>query len=148
MKKNILLLSVLILTIFSIKDIRAEESSVPLADREYNMQDAGLSPEGAPQQEQREMRSGGDMEKKKGMMGKGMMPHQPTVVATSDGGVVVLDGPRLIKYDSQLTLVGEAELKPGKKRTQIKKEEAAPVAEQAPVTDEPAIELPAVENPS
>ncbi len=125
MKKNIFLLSVLILTIFSVKDIRAEESQAPAPDGK---------------EDRRDMMKGG--------MGKGMMHHQPSVVATSDGGVVVLDGPRLIKYDSQLTLIGEAELKPGKKRPQIKKEEDAPVTVQASVTDEPAIELPAVENPS
>jgi hypothetical protein len=49
------------------------------------------------------------------MKGKGMMHQQPTVVATSDGGVVVLQGPKLAKYDAQLNLVGEVELKGGPK---------------------------------
>ncbi len=145
MKKNILSLSVLILTIFSINDIRAEESFAPPADREYNMQDAGLSPEDGPQQAPREMRSGSGMEKMKGGMGKGMMHHQPSVVATSDGGIVILDGPRLLKYDSQLNLIGEVELKPGKKGPQMKKDEDMPSSEAAPMMGEPSVDLPAAE---
>jgi hypothetical protein len=34
-----------------------------------------------------------------------------TVVATSDGGVVVVVGDRIIKYDKNLNLVKEAEIK-------------------------------------
>lgn len=50
-----------------------------------------------------------------GMMGKmmGMMPKE-SLVATSDGGVVVLAGPRLLKYDADLMLVKEVELPKGK----------------------------------
>ncbi len=129
MKKHILLLSVLILTIFCVSDIRAEESFVPPTDGERNMQDPGMEP------------------KKGGKMGGGMMQHnKPSVVATSDGGVVVLDGPRLLKYDSQLTLIGEAELKPGKKGPQMKRSEAAVPSEQAPAVEEPVVELPAAED--
>ena len=56
-----------------------------------------------------------------GMMGKMKMKgmhQQPTMIATSDGGVVVLAGPKLLKYDAQLNLVGEVELKMGPKPPQ------------------------------
>ena len=46
------------------------------------------------------------------MMG---MMHNDSLVATSDGGVAVLQGPRLLKYDASLTLVKEVELPKGKK---------------------------------
>lgn len=46
------------------------------------------------------------------MMG---MMQKDSVIATSDGGVVVLSGPRLLKYDSELTLIKEVELPRGKK---------------------------------
>ena len=57
-----------------------------------------------------EMRNDG---RGKGKM-MGMM-HQDSLVATSDGGGVVLQGPRLIKYDKDLNLVKETELPRGKK---------------------------------
>lgn len=61
--------------------------------------------------------------KDKGMMGGGGMMDHTKLVATSDGGVVVLQGPKLTKYDSGLNLVGQAELapagpKPGSKRAE------------------------------
>ena len=43
-----------------------------------------------------------------GMM-MGMMPRQ--MVASNDGGVIVLAGNKLYKYDKNLTLVKEAEIK-------------------------------------
>ena len=49
----------------------------------------------------------------KGKMG-GMM-NKDSVVATADGGVVVMQGPRLLKYDKDLNLVKEVELPRGKK---------------------------------
>ena len=57
---------------------------------------------------------------KKGMMGKGMgmmgpmmmkMMMDKSVVATSDGGVVVLAGNKITKYDKDLNIVKEAEIK-------------------------------------
>lgn len=45
--------------------------------------------------------------------GKGMMHQQPTMIATSDGGVVVLAGGKLSKYDGLLNLVKEVEIKRG-----------------------------------
>lgn len=61
--------------------------------------------------EQRPMpgRMGGKMMGMMGMMGGGR-----SVTATSDGGVVVMEGHRLIKYDKDLTLVKEVELPKGK----------------------------------
>lgn len=58
-----------------------------------------------------------------GMMGGGKgkmmgMMHKDSVVATSDGGVVVMAGPRLIKYDKDLNLIKEVELPRGKKPSQ------------------------------
>ena len=66
----------------------------------------------------------------KGMMGKGMMEdgmmdggmmkmmhkmhgmtRSPTMVASSDGGAIVLSGNKLYKYDKNLNLVKEAEIK-------------------------------------
>jgi len=60
------------------------------------------------------------MEMGKGMMmGKGMgcdcgkmcMMMQKQMIATSDGGVIVLAGNKLYKYDKNLNLVKEAEIK-------------------------------------
>ncbi len=149
MKKNTLKFYLTAVLVLMTSQVSAEDSMPPAQnDNEYSMQDAGLSPERGSHPEQQEMRDGGSKEKMKGAMGKGMMHRQPSVVATSDGGVVVLDGPRLIKYDAQLNLVGEAELKPGKKGPQMKRDGARPAMEAAPATDEPAIELPAVEHPA
>lgn len=66
-----------------------------------------------------ESRMGGGHGKGK-MMGMGMM--QNSVVATSDGGIIILQGPRLIKYDKDLTLVKEVELPRGKKPQKMEDE--------------------------
>ena len=50
----------------------------------------------------------------KEMMGKGMMMHsmmQTSMVASNDGGVIVLTGNKLTKYDKDLNVVKEVELK-------------------------------------
>lgn len=56
----------------------------------------------------------------KGMMDGGMMTmmhkmhgmtRSPTMVASNDGGVIVLTGNKLYKYDKNLNLVKEAEIK-------------------------------------
>ena len=39
-----------------------------------------------------------------------MMHAVPTVVATSDGGVVLLMGDKLVKYDKNLTLIKETSI--------------------------------------
>ena len=56
------------------------------------------------------MMSGGPM--KGGMMG---MMHKDSMLATSDGGIVVMSGPRLIKYDRDLNLIKEVEMPKGKR---------------------------------
>ena len=48
-------------------------------------------------------------EHKRGMMMQSMMSK--SLVATSDGGVVVMVGNKLLKYDKNLNLVKEAEIK-------------------------------------
>ena len=61
---------------------------------------------------------------KRGMMGMGReggMPPPPmmgNLVATNDGGVVVMMGNRLYKYDKNLNLVKETEIKVDMKRMQ------------------------------
>jgi len=60
---------------------------------------------------------GKGMMDKKGMMGKMMkmcqmhQTSQASIVSSSDGGVIVLSGNKLYKYDKNLNLVKEVELK-------------------------------------
>ena len=82
-----------------------------------------------PEQNQGQgMMGGGQGKGKMNPMMMGMM-HKDSVVATSDGGVVILSGPRLLKYDKDLTLVKEVELPKGKGPAhpdhEVKNEEAA-----------------------
>jgi hypothetical protein len=72
---------------------------------------------------------GGMMKMGPGMMG---MMQKDTVVATSDGGVVVMQGPRLIKYDKDLTLVKEVELPRGKGHDHAKHADAEGKQGEAP----------------
>ena len=54
------------------------------------------------------------MKKDMPMMGGGMMMGrmmQPKIVATSDGGAIVVIGRKLIKYDKNLNVASEAEIK-------------------------------------
>ena len=62
-----------------------------------------------------EMMEHGMMMKEK-MMGHGMMKGMcsPSMVASNDGGVIVLIGNKLSKYDKNLNLVKEVELKTDK----------------------------------
>ena len=67
----------------------------------------------------RGMRGGGMMDSNDMMMQKGMMGMHPmagmmyggSMVGTTDDGVVVLVGNKLIKYDKDLNLVKEVEIK-------------------------------------
>jgi len=72
-------------------------------------------------------------------MGKGMhcncgkicMMMQKQMIATSDGGVIVLSGNKLYKYDKNLNLVKEAEIKmdvEGMKKMMEKMKEACPAS--------------------
>ncbi len=54
-----------------------------------------------------------ERERMGGMIMQMMGQMQKQMVATSDGGVVVLAGNKLLKYDKDLNLVKEAELKTG-----------------------------------
>ena len=69
--------------------------------------------QGMGNESERSQTMGGGQGKGK-MMG---MMHKDSMIATSDGGVIVMSGPRLIKYDSALNLVKEVELPKGKKRS-------------------------------
>ena len=69
--------------------------------------DAPLSLSG---NQQEQMNGGGMMERMKPPMPMGMMNNRDSIVATSDGGVVIMSGPRLIKYDKDMTLVKEVEM--------------------------------------
>jgi hypothetical protein len=65
---------------------------------------------------------------KKGMMSQGMMGSmlEKKLVATQDGGVVVWVGNKLIKYDKDLKLVKEVELKVDMPKMQQKMKENMP----------------------
>jgi hypothetical protein len=52
-----------------------------------------------------------DMMMRGGMMGMHPMMYSSSLVATTDGGVVVMMGNKLIKYDKDLNLVKEVEIK-------------------------------------
>ena len=61
---------------------------------------------------------GKDSMMKKGMMGKDMMGHMmmksmmdKSVVPTSDGGIVIVAGNKITKYDKDLNVVKEADVK-------------------------------------
>lgn len=57
----------------------------------------------------------GMMNDKGGMMSKGMMMsgmmNKASMVASNDGGVIILSGHKLSKYDAKLNLVKEVEIK-------------------------------------
>ncbi len=136
MKKNIFVCSILTVVVFCVKPLLAEEVQPTPPDNEYSMRDAGMGgPEREGGSDRREMRKGG--------MGGGMMHNKPSLVATSDGGIVVLDGHRLLKYDAQLNLINEAELKPGKRSSWQSAKADERKAE--PVAEIPNIDIPAVE---
>lgn len=69
--------------------------------------------EGGPEAKEHKGMMGHEWKGPKEMMGPMMMKSmmEKTLVATSDGGVVVLIGNKLIKYDKNLNLVKEVEIK-------------------------------------
>lgn len=128
MKKGILILA------FGL-GVAVSLGALAIAEDLEGMNDGFQEPSHLAQAEQ--PNPGQGMPEGKGKSGKmhkmmGMM-HQNSVVATSDGGVVVLSGPRLIKYDASLTLVKEVELPRGKGPGQGGKEQHHPDAP-APAT--------------
>ena len=83
-----------------------------------------------------------------GMMGMGQgmgrkmmggMVQKDSLVATSDGGVILMQGPRLLKYDKDLNLIKEVEIPKGKRPSQQSQQNSQPPAEEvsAPVEDSP-----------
>lgn len=92
----------------------------PQNQMEQSMQNPGMM--GGP---------GGGQGRGHKMMGMGMM-QRDTLIATSDGGIVLQSGPRLIKYDKDLNLVKEVEIPRGKKPA------PAEVKKDAGETDTPA----------
>ena len=77
-------------------------------EQQSDMPMSGMQQDGG--QGDRQEMMGGKMGRKGPMHGM-----HPTVVATSDGGVVVLMGNKLTKFDSALGLVKEVEMKGGPK---------------------------------
>ena len=71
-------------------------------------EDQPMDPQGGARQH-RSDRTGGKGMEMMGMMKGGM--HSQSMVASNDGGVFVLSGGKLMKYDSMLNLVQEIELK-------------------------------------
>ena len=93
------------------------------------------------------MMGGGKMGMMKGgmMKGGGMMQHS-SMVATSDGGVIVLSGHKLAKYDSDLNLVKEVQLKMEKGPRPTSKMADQPASQEEPMP--PPVEPPTVSDPS
>ncbi len=104
MKKFAIILSILSVSFFSISAF-AEE---PM--------DLGMNAETqeTPQQQDgpRDHQEG-DKRKMSGKKMMGGMMQQSSMVASSDGGVIVLSGHKLTKYDANLKVVKEIELKGG-----------------------------------
>ena len=74
---------------------------------------------GYAQDDMKGMGEGSQQSQSSSMMGgKGKMMgmQNDSMVATSDGGIVLKQGPRLIKYDKDLNLVKEVELPRPKKQ--------------------------------
>ena len=108
--KKIAFILFLFLTSFCSFSFAEDQGNPPPSDSQQ--QDMPGMQQNNPQNNQGGMMGG------QGMMGKGKMGGMgmhPTVVATSDGGVVVLMGNKLAKYDSSLTLIKEVEMKGGPK---------------------------------
>lgn len=68
----------------------------------------------------------------------GMMGGKESLVATSDGGIVVLAGPKLLKYDKDLNLIKEVEIKKGKKPGSGQMQEPPPQEPADDLQEEPA----------
>ena len=78
-----------------------DEKGGPMGEMKGPMMDKGMMGKG--------MMGDGMMGKMRGMMMHGMM--KVSMVATPDGGVIVLSGHTLTKYDKNLNVVKEVELK-------------------------------------
>ena len=115
MKKVTILFIALFVGVCSIAIAEEQDAHQPDTQRsEMRQEEPGGERSEIDQQGPRGQRSDMMSPNKMGKMG-GMMGMHPTVVATSDGGVVVLMGGKLAKYDSNLDLVKEVEIKGGSK---------------------------------
>ena len=104
-KLSIILIAVAVVAVFSVS-LFAEEKETA----QQGMMDKGTMSEGMMHGS---MMGKGMMQGAK-MMDKGMMMRCMTgkeIVATQDGGVVILMGKKLMKYDKNLNLVKETEIK-------------------------------------
>lgn len=93
--------------------ISLSSASFCLAQEDMQGMDAGMQGQGGG------MMGGRGKGKMMGMM------QNDSLVATSDGGVIIKSGPRLIKYDKDLNLIKEVELPRGKKPESREPEEAS-----------------------
>lgn len=93
------IIAVLILSFPGMALAQMEKGEGMMDDKGMEMKEHGMMHDG--------MMGQGDM------MGGPMMKHMmgPIVVATSDGGVVVVIGDKMTKYDQDLDVIGQADLK-------------------------------------
>ena len=98
MRKRIVFTAVLVLTASGIAFAHMEDKG-----KEGMMGEAMMGKKGGMM--------GGKMTGKMGMHGMMMKMMEKKMVATSDGGVIVLAGNKLTKYDKDLNVVKEVELK-------------------------------------
>ena len=135
MKKSMLMLIVMFSSVCSLAlayEQAEEQSDAP--PQQYDEQQSDRPMRNMQQDSERGDRQGMTGGKKMGMGHGGGM--QPTVVATNDGGVVVLMGNKLAKYDSELNLIGEVEMKGGPKPKDKKMKDDTSEPEQAPAPTE------------
>ena len=105
MKKLILLVIVLFTSFSPYSFAEEDDTQQPDMQRPEIQQQDGPRGDGSGMMDEDRMR----------MKGGPKMGMHPTVVATSDGGIVVLMGKKIAKYNSELDLVKEVELKGGPK---------------------------------
>ena len=99
MKKSVLAITaVLVLTISGLALAQMEKGKEMMGEQGMGMMGGGMK---------------GEMMGKGGMMGHGMMMKmmERSVVVTSDGGIVIVSANKISKYDKDLNLVKEVELK-------------------------------------
>ena len=110
MKKNIWIMTLIVFiagaSLVSAEEMKGDMKGSMMGDSKGAMMDKGMMGKG--------MMGKGMKDDKGGMMGMhGMMMKmmEKSVVATSDGGIIVVSATKLSKYDKDLNLVKEVELK-------------------------------------
>ena len=131
MKKTLLLFVAIFASVCSLAVAEEQQDAQPSDTQKPDMWQEGARGE----------HSGMMGENKMGMKGGMMMGMHPTVVATSDGGVVVLTGGKLTKYDNGLNLIKEVEIKGGPKPMDKKSEAMEMKKPPMPPQDEPADQM-------